>query len=129
MSQIIENLTIEIGKVRFSVLSNYKIQLEYKVSIMYQDSKLEELKMKFRYKRKGDYWYLIPIKETFFNRLSVSYGIKKKNIKVKYYSNTNPIKINISDEEFIVINSLFSHFIFDDISWYRNMLLKKLLSK
>jgi hypothetical protein len=128
MSQIIENLTTEIGKVRFSVLSNYKIQLEYKVSIMCQDSKLEELKMKFRYKRKGDYWYLIPIKETFFNRLSVSYGIKKKNIKVKYYSNTNPIKINISDEEFIVINSLFSHFIFDDISWYRNMLLKNLLS-
>jgi len=128
MSQIIENLTTEIGKVRFSVLSNYKIQLEYKVSIMCQDSKLEELKMKFRYKRKGDYWYLIPIKETFFNRLSVSYGIKKKNIKVKYYLNTNPIKINISDEEFIVINSLFSHFIFDDISWYRNMLLKNLLS-
>jgi hypothetical protein len=95
---------------------------------MCQDSKLEELKMKFRYKRKGDYWYLIPIKETFFNRLSVSYGIKKKNIKVKYYLNTNPIKINISDEEFIVINSLFSHFIFDDISWYRNMLLKNLLS-
>ncbi len=119
----------EIGPVRFSVLSNYKIQLEYKVSIMCQDSKLEELKMKFRYKRKGDYWYLIPIKELFLNRLSVSYGIKKKNIKLKYHSNTDPIKIDISDEEFIVINSLFSHFIFDDISWYRNMLLKNLLSK
>ena len=129
MSQIIENLTTEIGKVRFSVLSNYKIQLEYKVSIICQDSKLEELKMKFRYKRKGDYWYLIPIKELFLNRLSISYGIKKKNIKLKYHSNTDPIKIDISDGEFIVINSLFSHFIFDDISWYRNMLLKNLLSK
>jgi hypothetical protein len=119
----------EIGPVRFSVLSNYKIQLEYKVSIMCQDSKLEELKMKFRYKRKGDYWYLIPIKELFLNRLSISYGIKKKNIKLRYHSNTDPIKIDISDGEFIVINSLFSHFIFDDISWYRNMLLKNLLSK
>jgi len=129
MSQIIENLTTEIGKVRFSVLSESKIQLEYKVSIMCQDSKLEELKMKFRYKRNGDYYYFIPIKETFLNRLSVCYGIKKKNIKLKYYSNTNPIKISISGDEFIVVNSLFSHFIFDDVSWYRNILLKNLLSK
>jgi hypothetical protein len=129
MSQVIENLTKDIKKARFSILSNYKIQLEYMAPIMVQNSKFSELKMKFRYKRKGDYWYLIPIKESFINQLSVNYGIKKKNIKIKYHSNVNPVKIYITNEEFLIIDSLFSCFIFNDIQWYRNILLKRLLSK
>jgi hypothetical protein len=127
MSQIIE---IEnFGPVRFSILSENKIQLEYKISIISQDYKIGEFKMKFRYRRKGDYWFFIPIKERFINSLSIAYGIKKKNIKTVYYSNVSPIKIDISNEEFIIINSLFSQFNFDDISWHRNMLLKNLLTE
>lgn len=38
-------------------------------------------------------------------------------------------KIQLEYKIFIIINSLFSQFNFDDISWHRNMLLKNLLTE
>lgn len=128
MSQIIENLINVVGPVRFSILSENKIQLEYKIPIMSQDSKIEDLKMKFRYKRKDDYWVIIPIRERFINSLSVSYGIKKKNIFLMHVKSLEPFSLTIDETQYS-LNSLVSHFTFDDISWHRNMLLKTLLSK
>lgn len=125
MSQIIE--IKDFSSVRFSILSENKIQLEYKVSIISQDYKIEEFKMKFRYRKNGDIWVYIPIKEKFIIRLSISYGIKKRNIIINNRVNINK-NIFIDGVEYRLSN-LFNHFTFNDISWHRNMLLKTLLSK
>lgn len=143
MSQIIEELINEVGVVRFSVLSENKIQLEYKVPIISQNVIIDEIKMKFRYKKKGDIWSLIPIKERFINKLSVKYGIKKKNIKYLYLEkelikNNNfqwPLKtefistVNFKvDDQNYKISSLFKSFRFDDINWHRENLLRYLIN-
>lgn len=132
MRQIIEELKNEVGPVRFSILSENKIQLEYKVPITSQGSIVSEIKMKFRYRKMNDIWSLIPIRERFINQLSVTYGIKKKNIKYKYlekeFNNTLNLDLNVDDKNY-KIRSLFKSFIFDDIKWHRERLLNFLIDK
>lgn len=136
MSQIIEELKNEVGLVRFSILSENKIQLEYKVPILSQNVIIGEIKMKFRYKKQGDIWSLIPIRERFINQLSVRYGIKKKNIKYNYINknvtNNNPFNYTYMDlsvdELNYSIRSLFKSFKFDDITWHRERLIKSLIN-
>lgn len=135
MSQIIEELKNEVGLVRFSVLSDTKIQLEYKVPIISQNVIIDEIKMKFRYKKQGDIWSFISLRERFINQLSVRYGIKKKNIKSKYLEkekNNNPfnykhLNLNVDGVNY-TIRSLMISFIFDDIVWHRERLLKSLIN-
>lgn len=135
MSQIIEELKNEVGLVRFSVLSDTKIQLEYKVPIISQNVIIDEIKMKFRYKKQGDIWSFISLRERFINQLSVRYGIKKKNIKSKYLEkekNNNPfnythLNLNVDGVNY-TIRTLMISFIFDDIVWHRERLLKSLIN-
>lgn len=137
MSQIIEELKSEVGLVRFSILSDSKIQLEYKIPIFSQNIIIDNIKMKFRYKKKDDIWSLIPIRERFINQLSVRYGIKKKNIKHVYLKENrnllNPFDytykdINVDGINYTII-SIFKSFKFDDITWHRESLLKSLIGK
>lgn len=140
MSQTIEGLKSEVGLVRFSVLSDKKIQLEYKVPIFSQELKIDSIKVKFRYEKEyrlnlynlkhEDSWSLIPINERFFNKISMSYGIKKSKIKCKiekkvgnFDSNEN-ITIVVKGVEYN-INSLIKKFIFNDIKWHRNFIISK----
>lgn len=142
MSQIIEGLKNEVGLVRFSVLSDTKIQLEYKIPIISQNVIIDEIKMKFRYKKQGDIWSFISLRERFINQLSVRYGIKKKNIKSKYLEkdkNNNPfnythtkvlsaiLNLNVDGVNY-TIRGLMISFIFDDIVWHRERLLKSLIN-
>lgn len=137
MSQIIEELKKEVGLVRFSVLSDTKIQLEYKVPIISQNVIIDEIKMKFRYryKKRDDVWSFISLRERFINQLSVRYGIKKKNIKSKYLEkeknnntfNYTHLNLNVDGVNY-TIRTLMMSFIFDDIVWHRERLLKSLIN-
>lgn len=137
MTQTIEGLKNEVGLVRFSVLSDKKIQLEYKVPIFSQELKIDSIKVKFRYKKEyvlnlynlnhEDSWSLIPINERLFNKISMSYGIKKSKIKFKKLekndSNEN-INIVVEGVEYN-IDSLVKKFIFNDMQWHRNFIISK----
>lgn len=136
MSQIIEELIKDIGPVRFSILSDKKIQLEYKVPIISNGVVIETIKMKFRYRKSDENWLSIPIRERFINQLSVRYGIKKKNIKLDYHEIGNKIhSMSHYYYKFCVdgidynISSLFKSFIFDDIVWHRERLLNILINQ
>lgn len=138
MKQTIEGLKSEVGLVRFSVLSDKKIQLEYKVPIFSQELKIDSIKVKFRYKRVlihealySPYysygWSLIPINERLFNKISMSYGIKKSKIKFKKSEKNDSyesINIVVEGVEYS-INSLVTKFIFNDIQWHRNFIISK----
>jgi hypothetical protein len=127
MSHIIENLTTEIRNVRFSFLSENKIQLEYKVKITCVENEIYSIKLKLKFIKYGDsYWKAIPVKERLLNVLSVTNGIKKKNIKIIYHD--QPVDFKINSNDYKVFN-LIKSIDFDDAQFYRSIILDSLLGK
>lgn len=125
---------IDDKKYRFSILSENKIQLEYSIPITCNGIFISNIKVKSRYKKIPStltvptvpLWsYLYP-KPRFFNLLSMSYGIKKTNIKFKYSKVSSNF---ISEGQLYNMYNLLESIEFNDISWYRNFQLKNLLSE
>lgn len=124
MSQIIEELINEVGLVRFSILSEDKIQLDYRVPIMCNGSEVKTIRIKSRYKKNNNHWLYIRPKERFLNKLSVSNSIKKRNILFKE-AGTSIIKVDSVEYR---LDRLLNNIIFDDLVWYRDKVLKAILN-
>ena len=133
MNPIIEELKNEDGRYRVRKLSDYKIQLDYKVPIFaaHEDSVrvIGTIRIKVRYRIDPDErrhsnelptYYLIPFKDRFFQILSQSWKIKKKFIHLQWKSGLNTI-------DGYLISGLYCGFIFDDKSWTRDYLISKIL--
>lgn len=135
-----------IGQCRFSLLSKNKIQIEYRVPIISGNKIISDKKVKIRYIKRiisvgasvkveqdllndsmngiFNKFSIIPFKDRFINKLSMNYGIKKKNIKLQY--STSPIEFK-SDNIKYEISPIFLSFVFDDKKWKRDYLLNKIL--
>jgi len=135
MSQIIEELKKEDGRYRVRKLSDYKIQIEYKIPIFCSDGDsvkvIDTLKMKMRYRidkneRRSSneipVHYLIPIKDRFLQILSQCWAIKKKNIILQRNSGLKTI-------DGYLINAIYTGIIFEDKSWYRDYTIKQILNE
>ena len=133
MNPIIEELKNEDGRYRVGKLSDYKIQLDYKVPIFaaHEDSVrvIDTIRVKVRYGIDKDErrhsnelptYYLIPFKDRFIQILSQSWKIKKKFIHLQRKSGLNTI-------DGYLISGLYCGFIFDDKSWTRDYLISKIL--
>jgi hypothetical protein len=135
MNQIIEELKKEDGRYRVRKLSDYKIQIEYKIPIFFSDGNsmkvIDTLKMKMRYRidkneRRSSneipVYYLIPIRDRFIQILSQNWAIKKKNILFQRNSGLKTI-------DGYLINGIYSGIIFEDKSWYRDYTIKQILNE
>jgi hypothetical protein len=133
MNPIIEELKNEDGRYKIKRLSDYKIQLEYKVPIFatHEDSVrvIDTIKVKVRYKidinerrhsNELPTYYLIPFKDRFMQILSQNWKIKKKFISLQKKSGLHVIDNHL-------IYGLYCGFIFDDKSWSRDYLINKIL--
>ena len=133
MNPIIEELKNEDGRYRVRKLSDYKIQLDYKVPIFaaHEDSVrvISTIRIKVRYRIDPDErrhsnelptYYLIPFKDRFLQILSQNWKIKKKFIHLQRNGGLHPI-------DGYLISGLYSGFIFDDKSWTRDYLISKIL--
>jgi len=133
MNPIIEELKNEDGRYKIKRLSDYKIQLEYKVPIFatHEDSVrvIDTIKVKVRYKidinerrhsNELPTYYLIPFKDRFMQILSQNWKIKKKFISLQRKSGLHVIDNHL-------IYGLYCGFIFDDKSWTRDYLINKIL--
>jgi len=133
MNPTIEELKNEDGRYKIRKLSDYKIQLEYKVPIFaaHEDSVrvIDTIKVKVRYKidinerrhsNELPTYYLIPFKDRFMQILSQNWKIKKKFISLQRKSGLHVIDNHL-------IYGLYCGFIFDDKSWSRDYLINKIL--
>jgi hypothetical protein len=133
MNPIIEELKNEDGRYKIRRLSDYKIQLEYKVPIFatHEDSVrvIDTINLKVRYKIDLDErrhsnelptYYLIPFKDRFMQILSQNWKIKKKFISLQRKGGLHVIDNHL-------IYGLYCGFIFDDKSWSRDYLINKIL--
>lgn len=133
MNPIIEELKNEDGRYKIRRLSDYKIQLEYKVPIFctHEDSLrvIDTINLKVRYKIDPDErrhsnelptYHLIPFKDRFLQILSQNWKIKKKFISLQRKSSLHTI-------DGYLISGLHCGFIFDDKSWTRDYLINKIL--
>ena len=132
---LIEELKKEDGRYRVRKLSDYKIQIEYKIPIFFSDGNsmkvIDTLKMKMRYRidkneRRSSneipVYYLIPIRDRFIQILSQNWAIKKKNILFQRNSGLKTI-------DGYLINGIYSGIIFEDKSWYRDYTIKQILNE
>lgn len=142
MSQIIEELKNEDGRYKVKRLSDNKIQLEYSVplmaeqetSTMYPNGSVKvigKIHLKIRYKIKEDErrhsnelptYYLIPIKDRFFQIMSQNWKIKKKFISLQRKSGLQVIDKHI-------IYGLYVGFIFTDKSWTKSWTRDKIINE
>lgn len=133
MNQIIEELKNEDGRYKIRRLSDYKLQLEYKVPIFatHVDSVrvIDTIDIKVRYKidlderrhlNESPTYYLIPFKDRFLQTLSQNWKVKKKFISLQRKSGFHLIDNHI-------IYGLYCGFIFTDKSWSRDYLINKIL--
>jgi len=126
----------ELDPSRYKVkrLSDYKIQLEYKIPIFASNSKemivIHTFKVKVKYRldplelrssgQKPTY-HQIPFKDRFLQLISQNWKIKKKNILLQNSHHFYTIG------EF-QIHKLYSGFIFHDPTWFRDYQIYTLLS-
>jgi hypothetical protein len=133
MNPIIEELKNEDGRYKIRRLSDYKLQLEYKVPIFatHEDSVrvIDTINVKVRYKidlderrhlNESPTYYLIPLKDRFIQILSQNWKIKKKFISLQRKSGLHTI-------DGYLISGLYCGFIFNDKSWTRDYLINKIL--
>jgi hypothetical protein len=133
MNPIIEELKNEDGRYKIRRLSDYKLQLEYKVPIFatHEDSVrvIDTINVKVRYKidlderrhlNESPTYYLIPFKDRFIQNLSQNWKVKKKFISLQRKSGFHLIDNHI-------IYGLYCGFIFTDKSWSRDYLINKIL--
>ena len=133
MNPIIEELKNEDGRYRVRKLSDYKIQLDYKVPIFgaHEGSigVIDTIRVKVRYRIDKDErrhsnelptYYLIPFKDRFMQILSQNWKIKKKFIHLQRKSGLHTV-------DGYLISGLYCGFIFDDKSWTRDYLISKIL--
>jgi len=133
MNPIIEELKNEDGRFRIRKLSDYKIQIDYKVPIFAAHEGsiriIDTLRIKVRYRIDPDErrhsnelptYYLIPFKDRFLQILSQNWKIKKKFISLQRRGGLLTI-------DGYLISGLYSGFIFDDKSWSRDYLISKIL--
>ena len=140
MNPIIEELKNEDGRYRVSKLSDYKIQLEYKVPVFtvnYDNidnnrssvSVIDTITIKVRYKidinerrhsTEQPTYYLIPFKDRFIQIVSQNWKIKRKFISLQRKSGLHTI-------DGYLIYGLYCGFIFNDKAWSRDYLINKIL--
>jgi hypothetical protein len=109
-------------------LSPNKIQINQTVEIRVGDTVIDKINVKTRYKifiGSQNYFIMIP-SESFINKLSQKYGIKKKFISIK----TKKQVILLENAEF-EIQKAVDYLFFSDIDWYirynRDLKIKELL--
>lgn len=135
MNQI-EQLQNEDGRYKIKRLSDYKIQLTYKVPIFaiinerHSIKVIDLVEVKVRYEIKKDelrhhnelpVYHMIKFKERFMQQFSQKWKIKKTKILFQRKSGT----ISTGDH---LISGLYTGFIFDDIPWYRDYQITKILA-
>ena len=106
-------------------LSPNKIQINQTVEIKVGDIVIDTINLKTRYKVSQNYFIMIP-SESFINKLSQKYGIKKKFISIK----TKKHLILLENTEFEIQRAV-DYLFFSDIDWYirynRDFKIKELL--
>lgn len=105
-----------------SKLSDKKIMIKSEVPIYFGNTNtiIEIINIKIRYRREGDvYLFCQKRGNNIINTLSRKYSIKMKNIDYIYSQN--------SSYENATIISNIEGFRFNDVSWYRDYQLKKLI--
>jgi hypothetical protein len=139
MNQIIEELKNEDGRYKVRKLSDFKIQLEYKVPIFAPTNSdegpairiIDTIKVKIRYKMDPNeirhsnelpVYHIIPFKDRLLQILSQNWKIKKKFIILQRRGGLHKI-------DGYMISGMFCGFIFDDISWTRDYFLNKILNE
>ena len=139
MCQIIEELKSEDGRYKVTKLSDFKIQIVYKVPILAPTNSIEgssvkvidTIKVKIRYRmdpteirhsNETPIYHLIPFKDRFMQILSQNWKIKKKFILLQRKGGLHKI------DEFL-ISGLYCGFIFDDKSWTRDYFLNQILNE
>ena len=138
MSEIIEELKSEGGRMRVRRLSDTKILLDYKIPILATQGDVKKqhsvrvidtLRVKIRYRIDLDErrhsnelptYHLIPIKDRYLQILSQNWKIKKKFISLSR-------KRELQNVEGYLISELYCGIIFSDTSWTRDYLLNKVL--
>ncbi len=139
MNPIIEELKNEDGRYRVSKLSDYKIQLEYKIPVfaVHEENNnnrssvrvIDTITIKVRYKidinerrhsTEQPTYYLIPFKDRFIQIVSQNWKIKRKFISLQRKSGLHTI-------DGYLIYGLYCGFIFNDKAWSRDYLINKIL--
>ena len=121
-----------INQYKLKVLSDCKIQVEYKIPIFIDKNAqtiIGTVKLKTKYRIDKDErrhsdelptYYLIPYKDIFMQILSQKWVIKRKNILLYRKSEI----INIDGYQ---ISGIYVGILFDDQSWIRDWKLKNVL--
>lgn len=135
MNPIIEELKSEDGRYKVKKLSDFKIQLEYKIPVFgAQEGSIrliDTLNVKVRYQidknqrrhqNELPIYYLIPFKDKFMQIVSQNWKIKKKSIHLQRKGGMMSIDGHL-------IYGLYTGFIFDDKSWTRDYFLNKILNE
>lgn len=135
MNPIIEELKSEDGRYKVRKLSDFKIQLKYKIPVFgAQEGSIiiiDCLNVKVRYQidknqrrhqNELPVYYLIPFKDKFMQIVSQNWKIKKKYIHLQRKGGMMSIDGHL-------IYGLYTGFIFDDKSWTRDYFLNKILNE
>lgn len=132
----IEQLQNEDGRYKIKRLSDYQIQLTFKIPIFavvdqkYSIKIIDLVEVKVRYGIKKEeirksnelpVYHMIKFKERFVQQLSQKWNIKMQHILFQRKSGI------ISTGEYL-ISGLYTGFIFDDDSWYRDYQITKILA-
>lgn len=118
---------INFADIKARKLSDKKIQLQYKLDIVTSDNVIGTIPMKFRYKVDNGIATLIPIKDVMYNRLSMSYAIKKKYIGICL--TREDLDIFIDGVQYKIDRIPYMvQFSPPDMSWYRDWRLKNLFA-
>jgi hypothetical protein len=140
MNPIIEELKNEDGRYKVKQLSDYKIQIEYKIPIFAVQEEnidtnrssikvIDTITVKVRYKidlnerrhsNELPTYYLIPFKDRFIQIVSQNWKIKKKFISLQRKSGLHKV-------DGYLIYGLYCGFIFNDKSWVRDYTINKIL--
>lgn len=127
MNQIIEELKNEDGRYKVRKVSDDIIVIKYKIPIFATTNNnsvvvISSLKIRLKYKRldSTDIYNLVPIRKRFYELFSQNWSIKKGRILTQRKSGL----INIDG---YLINGIYVGIILDDISWYRDYKINKLL--
>jgi hypothetical protein len=101
-----------------------KVVIKYNIKVLYKqkDNNIfyDSIVIKVRFHKKEDYNLMIPLKTIFMSNISKRYGVKIKNIVIKYdnYKKIDKYKVNM----------IPSSIILDDKVWVRNIKIKELLN-